>query len=318
MDTIDAVDDGREPQVELRHLRYFIALAGSLNFTRAAERLHITQSTLSHQIKQLEDELGRPLFDRVGKRVALTEAGDEFLHHATRALQAIDLGLGALRRDGSDMAGELHIGATHTFNLGFIPDCIAAFQQKHPRVKVVAEELPADQIATRLRQGTLDLGVAYRPSAPEGLQFEPLYNEEMVLIVAQGHALARRKRVRMVELNHLPMALLPGSFATRQMLDECFRACGAEPQVMAEINTLAPMMELVAKTGLASIVAANVVPAHAGLVVVRLESPTPVRTPGMLWSPTAREVASTRAFSAIVRKLAFRSSLLEEAQQKRG
>jgi LysR family cyn operon transcriptional activator len=86
---------------------------------------------------------------------------------------------------------------------------------------------------------------------------------------------------------------------------------------MAEINTLAPMMELVAKTGLASIVAANVVPAHAGLVVVRLESPTPVRTPGMLWSPTAREVASTRAFSAIVRKLAFRSSLLEDAQQKR-
>ena len=266
--------------MELRHLRYFIALAGSLNFTRAAERLHVTQSTLSHQIRQLEDEIGRPLFDRVGKRVALTEAGDEFLHHATRALQAIDLGLGALRRDGSDMAGELRIGATHTFNLGFIPDCIAAFQQKHPRVKVVAEELPADQIAARLREGTLDLGVAYRPNATAGLQFEPLYNEEMVLIVAKGHALARRKRVRMVELNHLPMALLPGSFATRQMLDECFRACGAEPQVMAEINTLAPMMELVSKTQLASIVAANVVPAHAGLVVVRLESPTPVRTPG--------------------------------------
>mgnify|MGYP006147732891 CR=1 FL=1 len=122
--------------MELRHLRYFIALAGSLNFTRAAERLHVTQSTLSHQIKQLEDELGRPLFDRVGKRVALTEAGDEFLHHATRALQEIDLGLGALRRDGSDMAGELRIGATHSFNLGFIPDCIAAFQQKHPQERI--------------------------------------------------------------------------------------------------------------------------------------------------------------------------------------
>lgn len=304
--------------MELRHLRYFIALAGSLNFTRAADRLHVTQSTLSHQIKQLEDEVGTPLFERVAKRVALTEAGDEFLHHATRALREIDVGLGALRRNSSDMAGELHIGSTHTFNLGFIPDCIAAFQQKHPQVKVVVEELSADHIATRLQQGTLDLGIAYRPSTPGQLQFEPLYNEEMVLIVAQDHPLARRKRVRMVELHHLQMALLPASFATRQMLDECFRACGAEPQVVAELNTLAPMMELVSKTQLASIVAANVVPAHAGLVVVRLESPTPVRTPGMLWSPTAREAASTRAFSAIVRKLAFRSSLLEVAQQKRG
>jgi LysR family cyn operon transcriptional activator len=319
MDTIDDIDHWALCTMELRHLRYFIALAGSLNFTRAAERLHVTQSTLSHQIKQLEDELGTPLFDRIGKRVALSEAGDEFLHHATRALHEIDLGLGALRRNSAEVTGELHIGATHTFNLGFIPGCIAAFQQKHPQVKVVAEELPADQIATRLQQGTLDLGVAYRPAAPGSLQFEPLYNEEMVLIVAKTHPLARRKRVRMVELHRLPMVLLPASFATRQMLDECFRACGAEPQVVAEINTLAPMMELVSQTQLASIVAANVVPpAHTGLEVVRLESPTPVRTPGMLWSPTARDAAATRAFSAIVRKLAFRSSLLEVAQQKRG
>jgi LysR family transcriptional regulator, cyn operon transcriptional activator len=93
------------------------------------------------------------------------------------------------------------------------------------------------------------------------------------------------------------------------MLDECFRSCGAQPHVVAEINTLAPMMDLVAKTQLASIMAANVVTPQSGLVVVRLESPTPVRTPGMLWSPVARDAAATRAFSTIVRKLALRSSL---------
>lgn len=302
--------------MELRHLRYFIALAGSLNFTRAAERLHVTQSTLSHQIKQLEEEIGAALFDRAGKRVALTSAGDEFLHYCSKALHEIDLGLGALRQNGSEVAGELHIGSTHTFNLGFIPGCIAAFHERHPRVKVVVEELSADHIAARLQQGTLDLGIAYRPAAPGPLQFEPLYNEEMVLVVAKGHALARRKRVRMVELHRMSMVLLPASFATRQMLDECFRSCGAEPQVVAEINTLAPMMDLVGKTQLASIVAANVVSAHSGLVVVRLESPTPVRTPGMLWSPLARESASTRAFSAIVRKLALHGSLKDLAKRK--
>jgi LysR family cyn operon transcriptional activator len=269
----------------------------------------VTQSTLSHQIKQLEEEIGQSLFDRIGKRVSLTEAGDEFLHYCTKALHEIDLGLGALRQSSSDVTGELRVGSTHTFNLGFIPDCIASFHGKHPQVKVVVEELSADQIAARLQQGSLDLGIAYRPNAPGPLQFEPLYNEEMVLVVAQKHPLARRKRVRMVELHRLPMVLLPGSFATRQMLDECFRSCGAEPHVVAEINTLAPMMDLVAKTQLASIMAANVVTAQSGLVVVRLESPTPVRTPGMLWSPVARDAAATRAFSTIVRKLALRSSL---------
>jgi LysR family transcriptional regulator, cyn operon transcriptional activator len=304
-------------KVELRHLRYFIALAGTLHFTRAAERLHVTQSTLSHQIKQLEDELGTPLFERIGKRVALSLAGDEFLYYTNRALREIDLGLGALRQSSSDATGMLHIGSTHTFNLGFIPDCIASFQQKHPRVKVMVEELSANHIADRLQMGTLDLGIAYRPVQQGVLQFEPLYNEEMVLIVGQDHAFARRKRVRMVELHGLPMALLPASFATRQMLDECFLSCAAEPHVMVEINTLAPMMELVSKTQLASIVAANAVPAHVGLVIVRLDSPTPVRTPGMLWSPKARDTIYARAFSAIVRKRAYRTNLLDTAKRER-
>lgn len=302
--------------MELRHLRYFSALAGSLNFTRAAERLHVTQSTLSHQIKQLEDELGTPLVDRGGKRVALTEAGEAFLHHTTLALQEIDRGLGALREDSQSTAGELRIGSTPTFNMGFIPDCIASFHQRYPRYKVVVEELAADVIAARLQQGLLDLGIAYRPALPGSLQFEPLYNEEMVLAVSETHPLARRKRVRMVELHRLPMVLLPGSFATRQMLDECLRSCGAEPHVVVEMNALAPIMGLVAKTQLASIIAANAVPADAGVRLVRLESPTPSRTPGMLWSLPMRPSPAVRAFSGIVRKIAFRTSLLEHSNRQ--
>ena len=303
--------------LELRHLRYFSALAGSLNFTRAAERLHVTQSTLSHQIKQLEDELGTQLLDRNSRRVTLTASGDAFLHYATRALQEIDRGLGVLREDPQAAIGELRIGSTPTFNLGFIPECIAGFHQRYAGIRVVVEELPADVIVARLQQQTLELGIAYRPAAPGPLQFEPLYNEEMVLVVAQGHPLARRKRMRMVELHRMPMVLLPGSFATRQMLDECFRSCGAEPHVMAEINALAPIMGLVAKTRLAAIVAANAVLPHMGLHIVRLESPTPIRTPGMLWSSPSVRSPATLAFSAIVRKLAFRTSLLENTTRKK-
>lgn len=297
--------------MELRHLRYFIALAGALNFTRAAERLHVTQSTLSHQIRQLEEELGHRLFERNGRRVALTQEGAEFLHHATRALREIDQGLGALRPGGAQAQGELRVGATNTFCLAFIPDCVAGFMERHPQVRVIVEELAADQIVARLQDGSLDLGVAYRPGAPVPLHFEALYNEEMVLVVASSHPLARRKRIRMVELHGLPLVLLPSTFATRQMLDEAFESCGAQPLVAVEINSPAPMMRLAGKTQLACIVAAHAVPPNAGLAIVRLESPTPVRTPGMLWSQQPRDSVATRAFSSIVRKLAFRTSLLE-------
>lgn len=299
--------------MELRHLRYFIGLAGALNFTRAAEQLHVTQSTLSHQIKQLETELGQALFDRVGKRVTLTEAGDEFLHHAVRALREIDQGLSLLRKGGQQIEGELRIGATQSFTQSFIPDCVAAFVRRQPGVRVVVEGLSADQIHARLQAGTLDLGVAYRPTTPTELRFEPLYHEEMVLVTAADHPLARRKRLRMVELHRRELVLLPSSFATRQMLEECFRTCGAEPHVVVEINEIAPMLRLVAKTSLAGIVSVNAVPAEAGLHRVRLESPTPLRTPGMLWSPRARERAATRVFSGIVRKLAFQEGLREPA-----
>lgn len=295
--------------MELRHLRYFIALAGSLNFTRAAERVHVTQSTLSHQIRQLEDELGKPLFERSGKRVMLTEAGDQFLHYAQRALQEIDQGLGALRQNTLELTGHLRIGSTHTFNLSFIPDCIASFQQRYPGIRISVEELAADTIVQRLHDRQLDIGIAYRPAEPLELQFEPLYNEEMVLVVGPAHPLARRKRVRMVELHGQAMVLLPRSFTTRLMLDECFQACGAEPHVLVEMNTLAPMMDVVAKTALAAIVTVGAVPAGSALRVVRLESPTPMRTPGMLWSPASRQSSATRAFSAQVRQLASRVRL---------
>ncbi len=305
--------------MELRHLRYFIALAGALNFTRAAESLHVTQSTLSHQIAQLEAELGVLLFARTGKRVALTDAGDEFLHHASRALREIDQGLGALRGDRAPLRGELRIGATPSFTTAFLPDCVGRFLERQPLVRVTAEGLAADRITARLQEGSLDLGIAYQPVTPGGLHFEPLYNEEMVLVTGAAHPLARRKRVRMVELHGRPLVLLPASFATRRMLDDCFRACGAEPLVVVEINELAPMLRLVATsaTPLACIAPVNAVPADAGLRILRLDSPTPVRTPGLLWSRQARDSQALREFTAIVRKLAFRTSLLEPAGPRR-
>lgn len=288
--------------MELRHLRYFSALAETLNFTRAADRTHVTQSTLSHQIKQLEDELGVKLFDRIGKRVVITEAGDNLLAQIAPALRQIDVAVNSLSTPAGSMVGHIRIGATYSFNTRLVPQCIASFLAPNPDIRVTAEELSQSKIVERLESGDLDLGIAYRPQEHHDLWFEPLYNEEMMLVVRDSHPLAKRKRMRMVELHNVRMTLLPKVFSTRQQLDECFRACGAEPLVVVEMNTIMPMIELIRQTDLAGIVGETAIEVADGLSVVALENPTPIRTPGLLWKRGGTDDFAIQQFAAVVRR----------------
>lgn len=288
--------------MELRHLRYFEALAETLSFTRAADRVHVTQSTLSHQIRQLEEELGQPLFDRVGKRVSMTEAGETLLMHIGPALRQVDRAIHAVRDEQETFAGEVRVGATHSFNIQLIPQCVSSFLTRYPSVRVTVEELSAAAIAERLAAGELDLGVSYRPAVTDDLWFEPLYNEELMLVVSNKHPMASRKRARMVELHGMRMILLPTYFATRQLLDECFRAVGAEPQVIAELNSIAPMLELVRQTDAAAIIGESANSGAEDLHFIPLESPTPQRTPGLLWKRGAPRAMAIKYFATTVRR----------------
>lgn len=290
--------------MELRHLRYFDTLAETLNFTRAAERLHVTQSTLSHQIRQLEEELGLVLFDRSNKKVALTEAGELLRSHFVPALQQIDRGLQALSHPGEAFAGELRIAATHSFNTRLVPMCVSAFLATHPNVKVGVEELSAELIAKRLSSGHLDLGVSYRPVDRNELWFEPLYNEELRLCVAASHPLAKRRRVRMVELHQRRLVLLPTQFSTRGLLDECFEAAGAQPLVVAELNSIAPMIELIRQTDLAGIIAETAFTPSPDLRLIPLEDPSPIRTPGLLWKKGVNRSPTVKHMASVIRRAA--------------
>lgn len=294
--------------MELRHLRYFVALAEQLNFTHAAEKVHVTQSTLSHQIKQLEDELNCRLFDRVGKRVLLTETGEAFLERVQSALREVDEGVWTVRRATDVLSGEIRVGATHTFSMQIIPQCVSIFLDRHPSVRVKVLELAGDDIARALAAGELDVGVGYKPGNLEALRFEPLYNEEMVLAVGPDHPFARRRFIRMVELHLQKLVLLPESFATRVMLDECFRMANAEPIVVAELNAIAPMLELVSTTSIAAIVSEHA-PRRDNVTIVPLESPTPIRTPGLLWKRDQQRSAAARQFAAIIRTITHEAKL---------
>ena len=301
--------------MELRHLRYFVALADCLNFTRAAERVHVTQSTLSHQIRQLEDELGSALFERIGKKVVMTEAGEAACEHVARACSRSTRGWGA---EGAPQDSPARCAsARRTASTSADP----AVRRAVPRAASDGQGQRGGAVGRRhrrrLNSGELDLGVAYRPADASELWFEPLYNEEMVLVVSKEHPLAKRKRIRMVEL-HRPA---PGDAAGRVLhphdARRMLRAAGAEPVIVAEMDTIAPMLGLMAEhTDIGAIVASNAVPAGRGLSIVPLESPTPIRTPGILWKRDVRQTVQMRSFSSIIRKLALSSSLRGKLQGK--
>jgi LysR family cyn operon transcriptional activator len=288
--------------VELRHLRYFLALSEQLSFTRAADRVHITQSTLSHQIKQLEDELGHRLFERVGKRVMMTEAGEMLLARVTKALREIDDGVRAVRSTARPLTGTIHVGATHTFIVSVLPDCLARFFADNPSVCVDVQELAASAIERGLRDDELDVGIAYYPANPHEFYFEPLYIEEMFLVVAEGHPMAGRKRIRLSEMHRQELVLSSRDSATRQMLDQRFQAVGAEPIVVAEMNSVSGMLSLVRRTRLGAIVSQLAAVQAEGLRAIPLDNPRPLRTPGLLWKSKRPQSAATRVFAATVRR----------------
>lgn len=292
----------KDATMELRHLRYFVALGERLSFTRAAKQVHVTQSTLSHQIRQFEDELGLSLFDRVGKRVVMTEAGEQLFPAVTKALGDIDAAVRGLRGDSAQIDGTLRIGVVHSVNVNLMPACLALFLARHPSVRIVVEELAAPMVEKRLLAGEIDLGIAYEPAGLADLTFEALYDEELALAVTPAHPLAGHKRIRMIELHRRPVILLTQDFATRRMLDGWFESSGAEPKVVVEMNTIGAMLDMVRSSGVAAIVPERAIASAADLRAVALEGPTPRRTPGLLWLRRHERSAAARSFAAILRR----------------
>jgi LysR family transcriptional regulator, cyn operon transcriptional activator len=286
--------------MELRHLRYFAALAEQLNFTRAAETVHVTQSTLSHQIKQLETEIGHRLFDRIGKRIVITEAGEQLLGKVKVALSEIDDGLRDLRGTAQQLSGSLRIGVTHTFNVSLLPTCIDIFFSKHPSVRVTVQELNAESVARGVAAGDFDIGIAYR-SIATAISFEPLCNDEMALVVCSTHPLASRKRIRMVELHRQNLVLSTTDTTTRELLEGWFRSVGAEPVIVVEMNPIASALALVRRMKVGAIISRQALIEVKDLCIIPIENPTPIRTPGILWNRNQQPTAAAKSFAVILR-----------------
>jgi LysR family cyn operon transcriptional activator len=284
--------------MELRHLRYFLAAAETAHFRRAAKSVHVSQPTLSQQIRQLEEELGTPLFDRIGKRVRLTAAGELFRLLAQRVLLDVNEAVTAVRELEELKGGQLSVGVVRTASSSLLAPVIARFTTSHPGVFLCVEEFTAAELEHDLLRGRLDLAVSYLPTDREEIEGTPLFEERLVLIVSGHHRLGRRKRVKLKELKAEPLVLLPGAFRARALFDTRAREVGLRLRVAAEINSVEGILATVRSGGAATVLPAlTLADREPGLRAVELTEPTLRQTLGLVWR---RGCYHSRAFNAFV------------------
>ncbi|MCM3923208.1 LysR substrate-binding domain-containing protein, partial [Frankia sp. AiPs1] len=212
--------------MELRQLEYFVAVAEEQNFTRAAGRVHISQSGVSAQIRQLERELGAELFDRSARTVTLTVAGKAALEHARAALAAAEAVSQAVGEVTGLIRGRLALGMVIGCTITPLFDALAAFHRAHPAVVVSLLEDSSDRLADGVRAGALDLALVGTADATvEGVESLTIVSERLVAAVPPDHPLARRRRVTLRDLESYPIVCMPPGTGLRAVFDE---ACAAQ------------------------------------------------------------------------------------------
>jgi DNA-binding transcriptional LysR family regulator len=216
---------------ELRHLRYFIAVAEELNFSRAAERLHMAQPPLSVAIRQLEAELGTTLFVRTSREVRLTEAGMALLDGARRTLAEADAAVVAAQRAASGAVGSLRIGYSWSARFETLPALGQAFKDRHPEVELLAEETWNDRMPMALRARTIDVALALCPDVIGDLTYATVRREPVVALLSSSHPLASEEAVGLDAFADDEFLLFPRDLAPRlhDVLVGLCRAAGFEP-----------------------------------------------------------------------------------------
>jgi DNA-binding transcriptional LysR family regulator len=242
--------------MELRHLRYFVAVAETENVSRAALRLHVSQPALSRQVRDLEDELGFLLLTRTAKSVRLTEAGRNFLVGARAVLSGVEEAVKAARAVATGRHSELHVGYAPSPTVRILPPALRAFQAALPEVRVKLHDWSTEEMLAGLRTGALQIAFLVRPTRAmlRGLHFEEVAREALRLAVPPGHALARRRSVPVGRAAQEPLVAYSRSEFPEyhETLAAVFAAARCRPRIVEEHESGASMVAAVeAGSGLA-------------------------------------------------------------------
>lgn len=234
--------------MELRHLRYFVAVAEELHFGRAAAKLHIAQPSLSQQIRALEEELGFPLITRTNRRVQLTAAGSIFLAEARHILAYADQAVRLAQRAHRGEVGRLALGFVGSASYSILPTIVRAFRERYPDVELLLHQLTTTEQVEALHRRHIQLGLLRLPLADPELNLEPVFREPLVVALPAAHPLGNSECLSFQQLAGEPFILYPrrlGPGTYDQILRRCAEA-GFSPQIVQEAVEMQTIVGLVA------------------------------------------------------------------------
>ncbi len=293
------------PDIKLRDLRYLVAVADTQHFGRAATACHVSQPTLSAQLKKLEASLGVQLIERGPRRASLTAAGRRIVARARTMLEAADDVVEIARTFGDPLAGRLRLALLPTIGPYLLPRVTARIRRAVPRLELMLYEYQTAPMLERLRAGDIDAGVLALPVDLEGLEVHALYDEPFMLAAPAGHRLAADGAVRKTDLAGETVLLLEDGHCLRdQALDVCSRAGMHEKQDFraTSLETLRQMVASgVGVTLLPELATRGAYGAARGVVVRPFVKPAPQRRIGIVWRRTS---ARREAIDAVAKVIA--------------
>ncbi len=286
--------------MNLRDLRYFVALADTRHFGKAAERSFVSQPTLSAQIKKLEIYLGAQLIERQPRRVTLTETGTKILPLARRIVQESEEIVSLARNEHDPLSGKLKVGLIPTVGPYLLPLVARKLRKQLPRLKLLLYEHQTQPLLEKLRAGDIDVGILALPVPLDGLEARPLYGEDFTLAVPTTNALAKKSNVKIDDLTGETLLLLEDGHCLRdQALDVCSRieVKESEDYRATSLETLRQMVAAgLGITLLPELATRGPFGSGHGLTVKEFAKPVPSRSVGAVWR---KSTARTEAIKAV-------------------
>lgn len=287
--------------MNLIHLRYFVELARMHHYTRAAERLCITQPSLSHAIAQLEAEVGVPLFEKTGRNTELTRFGEQFLSYAESALKTLDDGVAALQK-GAKGEGTIRLGLIRPAGVSFVPELAEKFLMENPEkdIHFTFGNGITHELIKELHEQHYDLIFSSNPKTEAGLTSKVVFQQNMVLIVPLTHPLARYESVDLEETLLYPYVYFSKDSGLRYEVDCLFEAIGKKPKIAYEILEDEVVAGVVSKNfGIAIIPEIDIL-SSLDVKIIRIERPVRYRNIYMVHNNRAYMPPVVRAFREFV------------------
>ena len=244
--------------MDLHQLKVFHAVAETVSFTQASRKLHLSQSTVSQHIRQLEQELACEMFARVGKRVLITEAGKVLLGYCDRILSDLRNAQMAMHELNGMQRGSLRFGSGATTLIYQLPPVLTAFKTKYPNIDLVVMTDTTEILLTAIKAQQLDLGLVMLPVTDPELKVTPLCEEELMIAIHRGHPLARKRSLTIRDVTTLSFILYEKKTVMRKLIDHFFANLGISPQIAMMMENIEAIKSLVG-AGLG----ASVLPEHA-------------------------------------------------------